>query len=392
MIFLHIAVLLLAPKNTASLGVSWDWNKWWTYDGISGPNFWGLINPEWSLCTQGRRQSPVNIDPTLLLFDPNLRPLHIDKHGVSGTLNNTGHGVVFTLDGEGPPLWTRPVGQKQVTQMRGYGGQDGGKRRKRGTGEKGKQRKGTKTHRKSKKKTKKLSKKSSTTRKQSSQRAENVRFDGRTREQFNDQSSNNKTKIKINNNSSVKKISMNLNAVNDVKIKVGAPDNSLTSMSSQNEIHAKLIRKRDVGSNLYGNAIYSNTWNIDSFGGFSNFADQNQNLKNSASRMEMHYNSTTYGSQEDSYDIDGSEGIIADVDQNNDLIDVMHKRKLTEWHNQKEYEGTSKSKRYYHINKGIKSKKNIEDDSIKNLNKFDKFENTENTTSNIAAITAEHDP
>ncbi|KAK8377153.1 hypothetical protein O3P69_013654 [Scylla paramamosain] len=62
------------------LGVSWDWHKWWTYDGISGPQFWGLINPEWSLCTNGRRQSPVNLDPATLLYDPNLRQLHVDKH------------------------------------------------------------------------------------------------------------------------------------------------------------------------------------------------------------------------------------------------------------------------------------------------------------------------
>ena len=32
-----------------------NWLEWWTYDGISGPSFWGLINPEWSLCNQGLR-------------------------------------------------------------------------------------------------------------------------------------------------------------------------------------------------------------------------------------------------------------------------------------------------------------------------------------------------
>ncbi|CAL4179435.1 unnamed protein product, partial [Meganyctiphanes norvegica] len=79
------------------LGVSWDWGKWWSYDGISGPQFWGLVNPEWSLCNKGRRQSPVNVDPELLLFDPNLSPLHIDKHRVSGVVNNTGHSVVFNV-------------------------------------------------------------------------------------------------------------------------------------------------------------------------------------------------------------------------------------------------------------------------------------------------------
>lgn len=50
---------------------------------VPGPAFWGLINPEWSLCNKGRRQSPVNLEPQRLLYDPNLRPLHIDKHRVS---------------------------------------------------------------------------------------------------------------------------------------------------------------------------------------------------------------------------------------------------------------------------------------------------------------------
>ncbi|XP_044003034.1 carbonic anhydrase-related protein 10-like [Aphidius gifuensis] len=75
----------------------YSWDEWWTYDGISGPAFWGLINPEWSLCNKGRRQSPVNLEPKRLLYDRNLQPLHVDKHRVEGVLNNTGHGIVFTV-------------------------------------------------------------------------------------------------------------------------------------------------------------------------------------------------------------------------------------------------------------------------------------------------------
>uniref|UniRef100_A0A336MUV0 CSON007087 protein n=1 Tax=Culicoides sonorensis TaxID=179676 RepID=A0A336MUV0_CULSO len=66
--------------------------------GHTGPGFWGLINPQWNMCNKGRRQSPVNIDPTKLLFDPHLHKLHIDKHKVSGTLFNTGQSLVFRVD------------------------------------------------------------------------------------------------------------------------------------------------------------------------------------------------------------------------------------------------------------------------------------------------------
>ena len=49
--FLTLVLVILLP----SLVLSVNWLEWWTYDGISGPSFWGLINPEWSLCNQGLR-------------------------------------------------------------------------------------------------------------------------------------------------------------------------------------------------------------------------------------------------------------------------------------------------------------------------------------------------
>nr|XP_027209105.1 carbonic anhydrase-related protein 10-like [Penaeus vannamei] len=70
-----------------------NWSQWWTYDGISGPRFWGVINPAWGMCREGRRQSPINVDPKTLLFDPNLTPFTLDKVTVAGELINTGHSV-----------------------------------------------------------------------------------------------------------------------------------------------------------------------------------------------------------------------------------------------------------------------------------------------------------
>lgn len=50
---------------------------------FAGPGFWGLINPDWSLCNKGRRQSPVNLEADKLLYDPNLRPFYVDKSRVN---------------------------------------------------------------------------------------------------------------------------------------------------------------------------------------------------------------------------------------------------------------------------------------------------------------------
>ncbi|XP_068200479.1 carbonic anhydrase-related protein 10-like isoform X1 [Palaemon carinicauda] len=95
-------MVLVVSKDIA--GVTWNWEKWWTYNGISGPDFWGLINLEWRLCDKGRRQSPIDIDPSRLLYDQNLRQLHIDKHTVGGLVENTGHSVVVSLDNTKTPL------------------------------------------------------------------------------------------------------------------------------------------------------------------------------------------------------------------------------------------------------------------------------------------------
>ncbi|KAK4887258.1 hypothetical protein RN001_003529, partial [Aquatica leii] len=47
---------------------------------IGSPGYWGLMNPQWNMCSKGRRQSPINVEPDKLLFDPFLRQIHLDKH------------------------------------------------------------------------------------------------------------------------------------------------------------------------------------------------------------------------------------------------------------------------------------------------------------------------
>lgn len=43
----------------------------------AGPQHWGIINPEWRLCSQGKFQSPIDIRPQHLLFDPSLRRMNL---------------------------------------------------------------------------------------------------------------------------------------------------------------------------------------------------------------------------------------------------------------------------------------------------------------------------
>lgn len=66
----------------------------------TGTDFWGLLNPDWTMCNSGKRQSPINIDPTNLLFDPDLRAIRMDDHRVSGILENNGHSIIFRIQDE----------------------------------------------------------------------------------------------------------------------------------------------------------------------------------------------------------------------------------------------------------------------------------------------------
>ena len=79
-----------------------NWNEWWTYDGISGPSYWGVINPAWNMCSKGKQQSPVNVDPDQLVYDEKLnkQQFRVDKQQISGSLHNTGQSLVFKIDAD----------------------------------------------------------------------------------------------------------------------------------------------------------------------------------------------------------------------------------------------------------------------------------------------------
>lgn len=76
-----------------------NWDLWWTYDGISGHGYWGVLNPNWQMCQRGKKQSPIDIKPENLVYDPSLEPLVVDgKTTFSGVLYNTGQLLVLKMD------------------------------------------------------------------------------------------------------------------------------------------------------------------------------------------------------------------------------------------------------------------------------------------------------
>lgn len=49
--------------------------------GVAVPSFWGLVNSAWNLCSVGKRQSPVNIETSHMIFDPFLLPIKLNTGG-----------------------------------------------------------------------------------------------------------------------------------------------------------------------------------------------------------------------------------------------------------------------------------------------------------------------
>ncbi|XP_074650706.1 putative carbonic anhydrase-like protein 2 isoform X2 [Tubulanus polymorphus] len=56
------------------------------------------MNTDWYLCTKGKQQSPINIDPRELLFDMTLTPIKVEGGRVDGVLSNTGHFIRFLVN------------------------------------------------------------------------------------------------------------------------------------------------------------------------------------------------------------------------------------------------------------------------------------------------------
>ncbi|KAK4757426.1 hypothetical protein SAY87_018727 [Trapa incisa] len=90
-------VLLLL---TAASATSPDIHEVFSYSGAKGPDNWGHISPEFSACSSGTHQSPVNIVTNQTVVNMGLSPLIRGYRPANATLVNNGFnvGIFFNQD------------------------------------------------------------------------------------------------------------------------------------------------------------------------------------------------------------------------------------------------------------------------------------------------------
>lgn len=67
----------------------------WSFAGTTGPEHWGRMRPEWSVCADGDRQSPIDLDDGL---DVNLEPVVFDYRPSAFRVLDTGPSLVVQVD------------------------------------------------------------------------------------------------------------------------------------------------------------------------------------------------------------------------------------------------------------------------------------------------------
>ncbi|KAG8140524.1 hypothetical protein E2320_003212 [Naja naja] len=96
LLLLLLLLLLRATCMAVQFVPAKTYEDWWAYK----ETLHGSFVPAWSLCAIGKRQSPVDVNTSQMIFDPFLPPLRLSIGGkkISGTMYNTGRHVSFRPD------------------------------------------------------------------------------------------------------------------------------------------------------------------------------------------------------------------------------------------------------------------------------------------------------
>jgi carbonic anhydrase len=88
----RLALMKKSPEHPQA-GVEVHRAMHWSYEGEAGPENWGRMNPEWSACAKGQRQSPIDIRDGIRVDQ---EPLRLDYKLSRFKIVDNGHTVQVT--------------------------------------------------------------------------------------------------------------------------------------------------------------------------------------------------------------------------------------------------------------------------------------------------------
>ncbi|RZC78618.1 hypothetical protein C5167_002828 [Papaver somniferum] len=82
-----------STPSTPSGSRGWAGHLNFSYSGAMGPDKWGILNPAFRTCANGKAQSPINIVTKDCVSNTKLGPLVREFSSTSGTLINNGYNI-----------------------------------------------------------------------------------------------------------------------------------------------------------------------------------------------------------------------------------------------------------------------------------------------------------
>jgi len=95
---------LLGSSLLASGHATTSHESHWTYSGSTGPSNWGHLKKDYSDCSDGKRQSPINIDTHNASKTKSLNNIFVNYGNVKLEIINNGHTIQVNSDGTSQAL------------------------------------------------------------------------------------------------------------------------------------------------------------------------------------------------------------------------------------------------------------------------------------------------
>ena len=102
-LFSFVVLLSVAYSSTTPDAIAYEEKKSnevhspeWSYEGETGPEYWGDINPDYALCKKGKEQSPINIETSHVIEDEKMTDVFFNYIPTGFSLSHYGYTIQAT--------------------------------------------------------------------------------------------------------------------------------------------------------------------------------------------------------------------------------------------------------------------------------------------------------